>query len=120
MAWFCIPKEEVSITQVIADDESALLIEERILEMSPEIHHFRVNLELDIKGGSAPANVQVAFIDADGNTMTERVETVKSSWSRKEKINEDIRKSAKRIKITVKKQKPEEEITIKKFEPIVF
>lgn len=120
VAWFCIPKEEVSITQVIADDESALKVDERILEMSPEIHHFRVNLELDIKRGSAPANVQVAFIDADGKTMTEKVETVKSSWSRKEKINEDIRKSAKRIKITVKKQKPEEEIKIKGFKPAVY
>ena len=120
LAWFCIPKEEVSITQIVADDESALKVDERILDISPEKRHFKVNLQLDFRGGSAPANVHVAFIDADGNTMTEKVETVKSSWSKKEVIGEDIRKSAKQIKITVKKQKPEEEITIKEFEPIVF
>lgn len=120
LAWFCIPKEEVSITQVVADDESALKVDERVLDISPEKQHFKVNLQLDFHGGSAPANVHVAFIDADGKTMTEKVETVKSSWSRKEEISEDIRKSAKQIKITVEKQKPEEEITIKKFEPTVF
>jgi predicted phosphodiesterase len=120
LAWFCIPKEEVLITQVVAEDESALKVDERILVISPEKRHFKVNLQLDFRGGSAPANVHVAFIDADGNTMTEKVETVKSSWSKKEVIGEDIRKSAKQIKITVKKQKPEEEIKIVKFEPIVF
>lgn len=120
VAWFCIPKEEVSITQVITDDESALLVEERILDISPEMLHYRVNLELDFRGGSSPANVQVEFIDGVGKTIKEDIETVKSSWSKKEKLGEQIRKNATRMKIKIKKQKPEDEIKIIRFEPTVF
>lgn len=120
VAWFCIPKEEVAVTRIIAADDSALLIDERILEMSPEIHHFRVNLELDIKGGSAPANVQVFFLDHDGKPVNENSKSVRESWAGEEKIKVAVRKNAKQIKIIIKKQKLEDEIKIKRFEPTVY
>ena len=120
VAWFCIPKEEVAVTRIIAADDSALLIEERILEMSPEIHHFRVNLELDIKEGSAPANVQVFFLDHDGKPVSENSKSVRESWTGEEKIKVAVRKNAKQIKIIIKKQKLEDEIKIKRFEPTVY
>ena len=120
IAWLCIPKEEVAVTRIIADDDSALLIEERILEMSPEIHHFRVNLELDFKGGSAPANVQVFFLDHDGKAVNENSKSVRESWTGEEKIKVAVRKNAKQMKIIIKKQKLEDEIKIKRFEPTVY
>lgn len=101
------------------EDVDSLILEEKILEMSPKMKYLGLNLVLDNKAGSPPVNVKIEFLDESGSVVEEDSKTVKLSSRACSDIKVKTRDKAKRVKITVKKQKCEDSVMINEFAPFL-
>lgn len=120
VAWLLAPKEEitvneVNITEVVEDPE--LFVTEKVLEMSPEMQYLTPQLALDTKAGSAPVDMEIKYLDADDAEISSATSTIKAHTRKFTEIPREKRKTARKIVITLRKQKRGDNVVIKEFSP---
>ena len=120
VAWLLAPKEnvtvnEVNITEVVEDPE--LFVTEKVLEMSPEMRYLTPQLALDTKAGSAPVDMEIKYLDADDAEISSATSTIKAHTRKFTEIPREKRKTARKIVITLRKQKRGDNVVIKEFSP---
>lgn len=120
IAWLLTPKEnvtvnEVNITEVVEDPE--LFVTEKVLEMSPEMRYLTPQLALDTKAGSAPVDMEIKYLDADDAEISGATSTIKARTRKFTEIPREKRKTARKIVITLRKQKRGDNVVIKEFSP---
>lgn len=119
-AWILVPKEAVTVntvnvTEVVEDPE--LFIRDAVLKTEPGKGYVSAQLVLDTKAKSAPVDMEIKYLASDESEIESITTTVKS-YSKKvfELSREKLAKTSK-IVITLRKQKREDNVIIKEFNP---
>lgn len=110
---------EDSVSEINISEVDQLILEEKTLKMSPEMKYLGLNLVLDNKAGSAPVDVKIEYFDKDGIVIDSIPEKV-SLYSRASRdIKVKTREKASKVKITLMKQKREDNVKIFEFAPFL-
>lgn len=118
--WYLTPKEEINVTEVNVTeviDDPALVVDSRILPMSPDMKFISPRLVLDAKADSAPVDVEIKYLDAGGAEIYSDGRTVKSAWGAFKSIKSEVRENARQVKFVLKKQKRSDNVVIESFDP---
>lgn len=111
--------KEDGVSEINISEVDQLILEEKTLKMSPEMKYLWLNLDLDNKAGSAPVDVKMEYFDKDGVVIDSIPEKV-SLYSRASRdIKVKTRKKASKVKITLMKQKREDNVKIIEFAPFL-
>lgn len=120
LAWFTLPKKEITVNEVViteVDKDQDLVIRDAILEMSPEMRYVSAQLVLDTKSDSAPVDMEIKYLDVSGAEIGSTTTTVKSYSKKFFEIPSEKRELAKKITITLRRQKHGDVVTIREFNP---
>jgi hypothetical protein len=99
------------------DDGKALTLDVKTLDLSPRMKYLKYNLVLDVRGHSDPVIVKTEFLDGEGAVIEENTKTVMEEWQAWKSIKVKIREKARRVRITLAKQKKEDNVRVKEFSP---
>ena len=116
---YIVFNKEDGVPEINISEVDQLILEEKTLKMSPEMKYLGLNLVLDNKAGFAPVNVKIEFLDEVGRVVEEDSKTVKLSSRALSDIKVKTRDKAKRVKITLMKQKREDNVKIIEFAPFL-
>ncbi len=116
---YIVFNKEDGVSKINISAVDQLILEEKTLKMSPEMKYLGLNLVLDNKAGFAPVNVKIEFLDEVGRVVEEDSKTVKLSSRALSDIKVKTRDKAKRVKITLMKQKREDNVKIIEFAPFL-
>lgn len=110
---------EDSVSEINISEVGQLILEEKTLNMSPGMKYLWLNLDLDNKAGSAPVDVKMEYFDKDGVVIDSIPDKV-SLYSRASRdIKVKTREKASKVKITLMKQKREDNVKIIEFAPFL-
>lgn len=99
------------------DDGKALTLDVKTFDLSPRMKYLKYNLVLDVRGHSDPVIVKTEFLDGEGAVIEENTKTVMEEWQAWKSIKVKIREKARRVRITLAKQKKEDNVRVKEFSP---
>jgi hypothetical protein len=85
--------------------------------MSPEMQYLTPQLALDTKAGSTPVDMEIKYLDADDAEISSATSTIKAHTRKFTEIPREKRKTARKIVITLRKQKRGDNVVIKEFSP---
>lgn len=125
LVWLFSPDGATTVKEVekevlvpgAVDSGKALTLDVKELDMSPQMKYLKYDLSLDVQAHSEPVKVKTEFLDEEGAVVDEDTKTVKEEWKAWKKITVKNREKAKRVRITLEKQKKEDNVAVKRFSP---
>lgn len=125
VVWLFSPNGATTVKEVekevlvpgAVDSGKALTLDVKELDMSPQMKYLKYDLSLDAQAHSEPVKVKTEFLDEAGVVVDENTRTVKEEWKAWKKITAKNREKAKRVRITLEKQKKEDNVRVKEFSP---
>ncbi len=122
--WVLVPKEEITVTEVVnvtnVIDDPELLLAEKTIPAGPRSRYFSRNLAIEKPANRAGAEVKTLFLDVNGDEISRDTFTVKSHSRAPVEIPKIVREKLCCIKISVHKHMRNDKISIKEFAPAVY